>query len=290
MAANSVKNSVHWGDLVDQEDVLLSTDGTKYENNKVKWSAFEIPPLYQPSSCHKGPKKEMSKKSLLWMKPPVDSKGQSYLLQSIELQHYKRRMRYMLSAAHSHQNEMQKASGFDTPVLPSAPQPPKRFCSTEGCLVGQSQSSFLSTEYIAVASKKGLEGKHFQCPIQLDALSARQLLLKSVAAVNAHSGFEAATETALSTLTDVSTEYCLNLCKALKSRLEYKQPDETIVDSFNHILQHFSSDDLTSLQDYWLTRIKSVALKLEKEDLTLLDEYNNLKESSVRSTVKEENG
>lgn len=224
------------------------------------------------------------------MKPPVDSKGQSYLLQSIELQHYKRRMRYMLSAAHSHQNEMQKASGFDTPVLPSAPQPPKRFCSTEGRLVGQSQSSFLSTEYIAVASKKGLEGKHFQCPIQLDALSARQLLLKSVAAVNAHSGFEAATETALSTLTDVSTEYCLNLCKALKSRLEYKQPDETIVDSFNHILQHFSSDDLTSLQDYWLTRIKSVALKLEKEDLTLLDEYNNLKESSVRSTVKEENG
>lgn len=58
MAAKGVKNSVHWGDLVDQEDVLLSTDGTKYENNKVKWSAFEIPPLYQPSSCHKGPKKE----------------------------------------------------------------------------------------------------------------------------------------------------------------------------------------------------------------------------------------
>ena len=41
------------------------------------------------------------------MKPPLDTKEQSFLLQSIDLQHYKRRMRYMLSAAQSHQNEMQ---------------------------------------------------------------------------------------------------------------------------------------------------------------------------------------
>jgi len=41
------------------------------------------------------------------MRAPLDSKGQSYLLHSIELQHYKRRMKYMLSAAQSHQAEVQ---------------------------------------------------------------------------------------------------------------------------------------------------------------------------------------
>ena len=41
------------------------------------------------------------------MKGPLDSKGQSYLLHAIELQHYKRRMKYMLAAAQSHQAEVQ---------------------------------------------------------------------------------------------------------------------------------------------------------------------------------------
>lgn len=47
------------------------------------------------------------------MKPPLDTKEQSFLLQSIDLQHYKRRMRYMLSAAQSHQNEMQVTAEFE---------------------------------------------------------------------------------------------------------------------------------------------------------------------------------
>ena len=34
---------------------------------------------------------------------PVDAFGQNHLLHSIELQHYKKRMKYMFSAAQSHQ-------------------------------------------------------------------------------------------------------------------------------------------------------------------------------------------
>ena len=75
-------------------------------------------------------------------------------------------------------------------MLPSPPPPPKRFCASDGRLVTHTQSGFLSTEYSAEANGKGLENKHFHCPIQLDALATRQLMLKSVAAVTAHAGYE----------------------------------------------------------------------------------------------------
>ena len=38
-----------------------------------------------------------------------------------------------------------------------------------------------------------------------------------------------------------------------------------------------ASDDILSLQEYWMTRVKNVAMKFEKEGLELLDEYNALK-------------
>ena len=44
-----------------------------------------------------------------------------------------------------------------------------------------------------------------------------------------------------------------------------------------HVLQQVSSEGLDSLQDYWITRVKNVALRLEKEDKQLLDDYNTLK-------------
>ena len=40
---------------------------------------------------------------MTWLKMPVDAFGQNHLLHSIELQHYKKRMKYMFSAAQSHQ-------------------------------------------------------------------------------------------------------------------------------------------------------------------------------------------
>lgn len=51
------------------------------------------------------------------MKVPLDSKGQSYFLHTIELQHYKRRMKYMLSAAQSHQAEVQVSKLFVILIL-----------------------------------------------------------------------------------------------------------------------------------------------------------------------------
>ena len=36
-------------------------------------------------------------------------------------------------------------------------------------------------------------------------------------------------------------------------------------------------ESLSSLQNYWLRRVKQVAVKLEKENIALLEEYNVLK-------------
>jgi len=285
------------GDEDNYDLSLPSKDSSTKSNDssKVNWSTFDVPPLYQPCSTHRGPKKEKSPKNIVWMKAPLDRKDQNYIFQSIELQHFKRRMRYMLAAAHSHQNEVQKGTSFDTPTLPSPPIPPKRFCSSEGRLLSHTKPTFLSTEFSVDEEKYAMDVKPMQCPIELDSISTRQLLSKAIAGVSAHAGFELATESSLNTLTDVTSEYTLKLCKSLKGYLEYQPSEETVADAFTHVLKLHTSEDLTSLRDYWLTRIKNVALKLEKEDQTLLEEYNALKESSTNQTqnqqvtVKEEN-
>ena len=48
-----------------------------------------------------------------------------------------------------------------------------------------------------------------------------------------------------------------------------------------HILKQVTSEDLKSLQTYWLQRVKNVALNLEREDKRLLDDYNVLKVSII---------
>ena len=286
-----VKRS-QWGQLEEENcDLSLPVkDLTKGDNPNSVWSSFDVPPLYQPCSTYKGPMKQKSPKNISWVKAPLDKKEQNYVFQSIELQHFKRRMRYMLAAAHSHQNEVQKSSGFDSPTLPSPPIPPKRFCSSEGRLISRTKPSFMSAEFTSDTNERSFERKSTYCPIELDTVSTRQLMSKAIAGVTAHAGFELATESALNTLTDVTTEHCLKLCKALKSYCEYQPCDALPTDGFNHVLKLYTSDDILSLQDYWLTRVKQVALKLEKEDLTLLEEYNALKESSVNQVnIKEEN-
>ena len=52
-----------------------------------------------------------------------------------------------------------------------------------------------------------------------------------------------------------------------------------------HILKQVTSEDLKSLQTYWLQRVKNVALNLEREDKRLLDDYNVLKVSIIFKEV-----
>jgi len=114
------------------------------------------------------------------------------------------------------------------------------------------------------------------------------LILKSVAAVTAHSGFETATEISLNTLTDIVAENCLKFCKLLKTQMQQRPPNESVIDAFNQTYLRSYSENVLSLHEFWVSRVKNVALKLEKEDLELLEEYNSLKESSNRVSIKEE--
>jgi len=288
MSVSAMKrSSTHWGQLEEEEFnlTLPSTESTKSGKPRSAWSSFDIPPLYQPCSMYRAPKKDNVANNIAWLKAPLDSRDQNYIFQSIELQHFKRRMRYMLSAAHSHQNELQKGTNIDSPVLPSPPVPPKRFCSNEGRLLTRTQPSFMSEEFSSDSNKQSFDNKSISCPIELDTVSSRQLMFKAIAAGIAHVGFEFATESSISTLTDVTAEFSLKLCKALKSYLEYQRAGENIIDGFSHVLKQYTSDDLGNLQEYWSTRVKQVALKLEKEGLSLLEEYNALKESSIKRVV-----
>ena len=295
MSETKKRSRSHWG-KIEEESLNLnlpSETTTKHDKTKSAWNTFEIPPLYQPCAPHRTPKKEKPNKNLTWMKPPVDEHEQNFVYQSIELQHFKRRMRYMLSAAQSHQNEqLQKGSNVDSPVLPSPPIPPKRFCSSEGRLITRTQPGFMGGEFSAhdiMPENSRLDPKNFKCPLELDTVASRQLMYKAVAAGTAHAGFELATETSLNTLTDVVGEFSMKLCCALKCHMEQHRGATDVVDGLSHVLKQHTSGDLLSLKEFWVTRVKNVALKMEKEGMLLLEEYNALKESSVqRVEVKQE--
>jgi len=273
-------SSTHWGQL-DEDNFDLTLPLTESTANDKRY--FDIPSLYQPSSLHRAGKKDEAE-DISSLKAPLDSRDQNFIFQSIELQHFNRRMRYMLSAAHLHQNELQKGTNFDNPVLPSPPVPPKRFCSSEGRLLSHTQPSFMSEEFSSENNKQSLDNK-IHCPIELDSILLRQLMYKAVGAATAHSGFEFATETSISTLTDVTAHFTQKLCKALKAHFEYQPAGENVIDGFSHVLKRYTSDDIGSLQEHWISHVKQVALKLEKEGLSLLEEYNALKESSVKQVV-----
>jgi len=286
-----------WGEVEEEDEtaveaILQSIQG-KFRNG---FSNFDLPTLYQPSTSHRGPKKEVSKRSLTWLRMPVDTFGQNYLLHSIDLQHYRKRMKYMFSAAQSHQLDAMKAGPTESIPLPSPPPPPKRYCSNDGILKSNSKQGFLSIEYDA--SKGPVhqfnEFKPVECPIELDPVSSRQLLLKSVSAVCAHAGFEFGSESAVNTLTDVFVEYFGKLCKLFKINVENQTGGEKNIEMIYHSLEHtlndFGINGILSLQEYWNNKVRQVALKLEKESMDLLTDYNAQKESTndKRKAIKEE--
>jgi len=293
----SVYNSMHWGSI--SEDPLEVEDDVASNVKCRNWSQFEVPPLYQPCS-NKTAKKDGSLKkcSLSWMKPPLDSNGQNYMLQSIELQQYKRRLKYMLAAASTQQSPLHQASKeplhastgvFTATVdpLPSPPPPPKRFCSNEGRLLSQQPSSFLEGEYeVDRAQPSGFLFGRLACPVALDRLSARQLMLKATSAVLTHVGFDNCSESALATLTDIVVEQQEKLCRLLHTRTERSGAEP--IESLQQTLLECGVEGVLSLQDYWNTRVKKVALTLEAEDRELLEEYKQLRESSIKSSIKEE--
>ena len=59
MAAGETHSRLNWGEINEEtNDLLLNKDTSKNDKAKTNWNSFEIPPVYQPSSSQKGPKKE----------------------------------------------------------------------------------------------------------------------------------------------------------------------------------------------------------------------------------------
>eukprot|EP00794_Sanderia_malayensis_P005525 gene5525-6210_t len=289
-----------WGEVEDSENsedtskIILASKQGNFRNG---FSNFDLPSLHQPTAAtQKMSKKELSKQAMSWLKMPCDSFGQNYILHSIELQHYKKRMRYMITAAQSHQIDVMKGGAAETSSLPSAPPPPKRFCSSTGFLRSTHQKSFLSSEFDASNEAVDVlsESQPVECPIELDPVASRQLLMKSVAASCAHAGFEYGSEVALNTLTDVFVDHLSKICKLFalntKSQSNGKKCFENSFAYLEQTCRDFGLESISSLQEYWSNAVCQVAIKLEQESVELFNEYNAQKESSVdkRKLMKDE--
>ncbi|EDO43099.1 predicted protein [Nematostella vectensis] len=257
---------LHWGEI-DEPSVKALT--TPIESSRPKAVDCEIPRLHQPSSDVYPPKDELPAKFLPSVKPPLDKHSQNLVLHTIELQHHKRRMRQVLMAA---QHQYGEKSEFHEPLLlPPHPPKPKRFCTTQGIVTPQTQTTLMARLHTSPSTRSS----HKLVYPHLDSVSVRQLLLRAVAAICAHSGFEMASEIALENLTDILHDFSTRFCKLLRSNVDsYAANGRTgFPDVMESALHEIGLGGTAALQKYWISSVQDYALRLQQEDRQLTHDY-----------------
>lgn len=277
----------HWGHV--DETSFEAPPGHLIEITEPKAVVFEVPRLHQPSAVHHPPSDELPAKCVASVKAPLDSHSQNILLHSIELLHHKRRMRLMLMAAqHQQADSTMKTDSHETPPLPSMPPPPGRFGSPRGIVVPPGPMTILARAQTIPHSERHL-GTTIDAP-ELDSVSNRQLLLRSVAAICAHSGFEVASESALESLTDIADDFLSRFCKLLRFAVDNEAVNgrSGFPDAMEYVLHETGLVGTMALHKYWISNVQEYALRLQQEDKQLISDYQQIADPSSKTAVKTE--
>jgi len=103
--------------------------------------------------------------------------------------------------------------------------------------------------------------------IKLTRRGAQQLLHKSVFHICAHEGFDATTESVLSTLADATEEMLIQFCKLLKVNTEREMLDQStgFSDPMERTLHDIGFNGIKDLQDFYVTRVKCYNGRLRQD-------------------------
>ncbi|XP_031570203.1 STAGA complex 65 subunit gamma-like [Actinia tenebrosa] len=283
---SDMANEPLWGEV---EEISSKTPSSLIDAIEMKAVDYELPRLHQPSSENCPPKDELPSEFLPSVKCPLDRHKQNIMLHSIELQYHKRRMRLILMAAQHQQADSAKTDTSEHvhQPLPAHPSKPSRFCASQGIITPPTHSTLISRMH----SQPSL---HDQPPPlvypRLDSSSNRQLLLRSVASICAFSGFEMCNEAALESLTDILHDFNTRFCKLLRAAVD----DEAMTggtpfpDVIDGALHEIGIGGISTLQKYWNNNVQEYALRLEKEDDQLIQEYQQLSDPLTRTSFHED--
>ncbi|KAL9983578.1 hypothetical protein ACROYT_G005773 [Oculina patagonica] len=279
MAATS-SGVEHWGEI---DPPIPKTPGLHIEITEPKPAEYEVPRLHQPSSEHFPPKDELPAKFMASVKPPLDKHSQNLTLHCIELQHHKRRMRLMLMAAQHQHGEGAKSEGVEASSLPAHPPKPKRFCSTQGIVTPPTQTTILSRAKETISP----HGSHANLTCaELDSASNRHLLMRSVATLCAMAGFDMASESSLEILTDILDDFNTKLCHLLRIGVDNIALNGRtgFPDAMEYALHEIGLGGCAAIHKYWMQGVQDYALRLDQEDLEMIQEYKSLIDPTARTS------
>ncbi|XP_044168286.1 STAGA complex 65 subunit gamma-like [Acropora millepora] len=270
----------HWGEL---QQLLPKTIPLHIDMAEPKAAEYEVPRLHQPSCEHFPPKDELPAKFMASVKPPLDKHSQNLTLHCIELQHHKRRMRLMLMAAQHQYGEGGKSESSDASSLPAHPPRSKRFCSSQGIITPPTQSTILSR---AQETPSTLEQNSTLTCAELDSVSNRHLLMQSVATLCALAGFDMASESALEILTDILDDFNTKFCRLLRMRVDNQAMHGRtgFPDAMEYALHEIGLGGYSGIHKYWTQGIQDYVLRLDQEDLEMINEYKSFFDPVTRAS------
>ncbi|XP_015758530.1 PREDICTED: STAGA complex 65 subunit gamma-like [Acropora digitifera] len=240
----------HWGEL---QQLLPKTIPLHIDMAEPKAAEYEVPRLHQPSCEHFPPKDELPAKFMASVKPPLDKHSQNLTLHCIELQYHKRRMRLMLMAAQHQYGEGGKSESSDASSLPAHPPRSKRFCSSQGIITPPTQSTILSRAQ--------------ETPSCL---------------------FAVASESALEILTDILDDFNTKFCRLLRMRVDNQAMHGRtgFPDAMEYALHEIGLGGYSGIHKYWTQGIQDYVLRLDQEDLEMINEYKSFFVSKPDSLCK----
>ncbi|XP_048243759.1 STAGA complex 65 subunit gamma-like isoform X1 [Haliotis cracherodii] len=262
--------NTHWGEIPSVPEADSGIIALEREQmTKPRSMEVEGPRLHQPSSRHYPPSNDPLPADHFQMDPVT--------LHTIQLIHHAKKMRPLIHSVQQQQIENKNSEGDITfPTAPSIPE----FEGPEQKHQLQKPIPFMARDFNSdFAQGKG------QPPPRIDEVTNRKLLRRSVAALCAHVGFDTCPESVLETLTDILNEYYLQMTKHLRAAADTAALNQYggFPDIVEQVFHEMSIGSVTSLHDFYQTRVIAHHQNMQDTCRGLLAEYEKLKQKSKDS-------
>lgn len=267
--------SSHWGEIPVTPDTESGIAAIEREQmTKLRPMDIEGPKLHQPSSRHYPATTE----SLPAEKFQIDP----LTLHTIRLIQHAKKLRSLINNI-TQQHQLQQSqdqkmldydvSYPDAPPIPEYTGPPVPRKSLQQPIPYMQKD--LESDFV--------RGKGGPAP-NIDSVSCRQLLRRSVAAIFAHAGYDSCAESLLETLTDITHEYYLQFTKHLRAAADNQAQagPSGFPDIIEQVFHELGIGSVTCLHDFYQKRVLNYHQHMEELCQQLDTEYEKLKEPMVQ--------
>ncbi|XP_064637438.1 STAGA complex 65 subunit gamma-like [Lineus longissimus] len=263
----------HWGDMPIVPDTESGIAALEREHMiKPRPMEVEGPRLHQPSSRHYPPSVEPL--------PPERFAVDPLTLHTIQLVQHAKRLRQLIYMAQQQYECVKNGEGVEMLNFPPVPPIPEYNRSLPKHNIAR-PVPFEARDLESDFSKgKGTP------PPEIDDITNRRLLRRSVSAVCAHAGYDTCPESILETLTDVTQEYFLNLTKALRHAVDREAATGKtgFQDVMDQAFHEMGIGSVRLLHDFYQNRIINYRKHMIQQCNTLMMEYDRVKNPEYRNT------